>query len=143
MYTKLLAQAAEYPQDDWGLVGSTVITGLIIVFLILLILVFLLYGMGRIMKAAEGTSKSPQPVQPKPVPAAPEKNGSVQIAGDSEEIEEDDEEIIAVITAAIAAYSAESGTSYKITKIARREKGRGNWNASGVYDNTRPFPQGR
>lgn len=138
MNIKLLATTATFPQDDWGLVGSAVLSGIIIVFLILLILVMLLYAMGAIMGGIGNKKPKAAENQPKPAPAAAPKIAEVVDEDD------DDEEIIAVISAAIAAYAAADGTEYRITKISKREKGsRSGWNNAGVYDNTRPFTQGR
>ena len=131
---------------DWGLIGSTVVTGLVIVFLILAVLVLFLWLFGKIFKAindagdkkaklkqvtaeqAAGTRTSavPKPLSP-PEPA------------EDDYIEEDDAEIIAVIAAAIAAYGAAEGKQYRIASIKRPRSARSGWSSAGIADNMRGF----
>ena len=57
-------------------------------------------------------------------------------------VEEDDndDEIMAVISAAIAAYAEEEGTSYTIRDVKKRDKrARSAWSLAGIGENTRPF----
>ncbi len=132
---------------DWGLVGSTVVTGLVVVFLILAVLVGFLWLFGKIFKAINerDTSKKDKkkaeikPAVPAKPAAAPVTNTSVESSDDDEYIDEDDEEIIAVIAAAIAAYSAQDGKQYRITRIQRPKSARSGWSAAGVADNMRGF----
>ena len=42
---------------NWGLIGSTVVTGIVIVFLILAILIFFLWAMGKIFMSIENSKK--------------------------------------------------------------------------------------
>ena len=119
--------------DNISGMWATVITGIVVVFLILAILILLLYIIGFFCNL--GTKKKtdkPAEVKQEPAPApAP-----------AEIIEEDenDDEIIAVISAAIAAYGADDGKNYVIKKIKRSEKQpRSSWGNAGVNENTRPF----
>ena len=121
--------AAENINAMW----ATVITGILVVFLILAVLIGLLYvisffsNLGNKKKKEKKTAAPPAPV---PVPAP------VEVV----EEDEDDAEIIAVISAAIAAYTAGDGKSYAIKKIKRAEKQpRSSWGNAGVNENTRPF----
>ena len=58
----------------------------------------------------------------------------------AEEDEDNDDEIMAVISAAIAAYAEEEGTSYTIRDVKRRDKrARSAWSLAGIGENTRPF----
>ena len=119
--------------DNINAMWATVITGIIVVFLILAVLIGLLYvisffsNLGNKKKKEKKTAAPPATV---PVPAP------IEVV----EEDEDDAEIIAVISAAIAAYTAGDGKSYAIKKIKRAEKQpRSSWGNAGVNENTRPF----
>lgn len=130
---------------DWGLVCSTVVTGLVVVFLILAILVLFLTLFGVIFKAIN--NKSNQKAQLKQV--TPQQAANTRVPGtrtplvpddeDDEYIEEDDDEIIAVIAAAIAAYGAAEGKQYRIASIKRPRSARSGWSSAGIADNMRGF----
>ena len=125
-----------YAQEDWGYVFAVVITGLVVVFLILMLLVGVLWLFGKLM-GGTGKKKKPAAEEAKPdaVQVAPAVADVVE-----EEDEADDEELIAVISAAIAAYSAADGKQYRITSVKKREKAlRSGWGVAGISENTRPF----
>jgi len=138
------------PQEDWGFVFSTVVTGLVVVFLVLLLLICLLVLTGRIsvrtvksnrprsIKPVQVTPKAAQTVNtadaPKPF-GVPVQSGAPLSAGD-------DLEVIAVIAAAIGAYSAANGKKARIVDIQKRETGnnpRSLWGMAGVAESMRPF----
>lgn len=131
---------------DWGLIGSTVVTGLVIVFLILAILVLFLWLFGKIFKAINdaGDKKaklkqvSPQQAANTRTPASPSLSPAIA-QEDDDYIEEDDDEIIAVIAAAIAAYGAAEGKQYRIASIKRPRSARSGWSSAGIADNMRGF----
>ena len=124
--------------DSWGSVGSITLTGILVVFFILAILIFLFWALGKTFQTidknraakAEAAKKAAAPA-PAAVPATVE-----------EIVEEDDndDEIMAVISAAIAAYAEEEGTSYTIRDVKKRDKrARSAWSLAGIGENTRPF----
>ena len=118
--------------DNISAMWATVITGIIVVFLILAVLIGLLYVISFFSNLGSQKKKETKPAAPAPVPAP----APVEVV----EEDEDDAEIIAVISAAIAAYTAGDGKSYAIKKIKRAEKQpRSNWGNAGVNENTRPF----
>ena len=131
------------PAENIDLMWSTLITGLVVVFLILVILVAILWGMGKLLnlkiqkkpkaaKAAPAPAPAPAPTAPAPAP--------VQTAETEEDFDEDDSEIIAVIAAAIAAYGEAEGKEYRIASVRKRDvPRRSNWSAAGISENTRPF----
>ena len=52
----------------------------------------------------------------------------------------DDEELIAVISAAVAAYGEAEGKQYRVIGVRKKEKAlRSGWSSAGIADNTRPF----
>ncbi|MBR1831000.1 MAG: OadG family protein [Ruminiclostridium sp.] len=147
MVTNLSAVLAAQ-ELDWGLIGSTVVTGLVVVFLILAILVLFLWLFGKVFKgignlqqkkaqkaaeeaAAKKAAETKKPSAPAPVQAS--------AVSETEYEEEDDDEIIAVIAAAIAAYGEAEGKQYRIASIKRPRTARSGWSAAGIADNMRGF----
>lgn len=128
-------------KDYWGSVGILALTGILVVFLILAILIFFFWLMGTIFKAidkskaekkatAEATAKTDVPA---PVVEAAETAES--------SAEEDEEELIAVISAAIAAYEGEG--NFTIRSVKRRgdknPQARSAWSMAGLGGNMRRF----
>ena len=129
------------PAENVDKMWSTLITGLIVVFLILVILVAFLWAMGKLLnlnikKKPKAAKSAPAPVSvPAPSTAAP---APVETA--EEYYDEDDSEIIAVIAAAIAAYGESEGKQYRIASVRKRDRSqRSSWSAAGISENTRPF----
>ncbi len=130
-----IAQQQLADPDYWGSVGIITVTGLLIVFIILAILIFFFWLMGTVFKSVSKKQEQPAPAPaPKPEPAIEE------ISAEAED-EEDADEIIAVISAAVAAISAEEGVAYSIKDVRRRgdNKNRNIWRLTGIGENTRPF----
>ena len=134
--------------DYWGSVGIITLTGILVVFFILAILIFLFWALGKTFQTidknraakAEAAKKAAAPA-PAAAPAAAEGHGRPS-RGAEEIVEEDDndDEIMAVISAAIAAYAEEEGTSYTIRDVKKRDKrARSAWSLAGIGENTRPF----
>ena len=122
--------------DYWGSVGIITLTGILVVFVILAVLIFFFWLMGTIFKTinkskAAKAEKAKAEITIAPAPAPVEA---------VEEEDDDDDEIIAVISAAIAAYSEQDGKQYAIKSIKRRDnKARSAWSLAGIGENTRPF----
>lgn len=127
------------PAENIDKMWATLITGLIVVFLILVILVAFLWAMGKLLnlnikKKPKATAAAPVSV---PAPSAPAPAPAVTA---EEYIDEDDIEIIAVIAAAIAAYGEHEGKQYRIASVRKRDRSqRSSWSAAGINENTRPF----
>ena len=143
---------AESAAIDWGLVGSTVVTGLVVVFLILTILIFFLILFGKIFKAINESkdkrereklaAKTPKSVSAPTLSAALTSPSPEPDSADTDEEEyeeEDDAEIIAVIAAAIAAYGEAEGKQYRIASVKRQKNRRSGWSSAGIADNMRGF----
>lgn len=118
-------------------VGSVVLSGLAIVFLGLILLIFFVWLLDKVFKAVNGERKKkeapaakeapkPAPVQQsKPVPAVEDGIG---------------DEVVAVIAAAVAAMGAESGRNFRLNSIKRSSGSRrGAWGNAGAAENTRVF----
>lgn len=128
--------AAEAPSLDWSLIWSTVLVGMVVVFAILGILIGIFYLMGAIFKGID-KSKKKKAEQAKPAPAPVQVSEPVE----AEVYEEDDDdEVIAVISAAIAAYGEADGKQYRIASITKRDsRQRSSWSVAGIAENTRGF----
>ena len=121
---------------DWTTAWGTVLTGLVVVFVALGLLILLLMLMGKLLG---GTGKKPAPAKaaaPKAAPAPAKKPAPVVTAAD-----DIDGEIAAAITAALAVILAEegSGKSYVVKSVKRVRSGKGAWGQAGLAENVRPF----
>lgn len=125
---------------DWITAWGTVLTGLVVVFVALGLLILLLTIMGKVLG---GTGKKPAPAKaaaPKAAsaaaPAPAKKPAPVVTAAD-----DIDGEIAAAITAALAVILAEegSGKSYVVKSVKRVRSGKGAWGQAGLAENVRPF----
>lgn len=119
---------------EWSYVGAVVISGLVIVFVALILLIFMVWLMGKVFEAIKGNK------QTKTESAANVANAvsaPVSAAGTGA----DDDEVIAVISAAVAMMAQESGTALQIKSItpARKKPARNAWAAAAAAESTRSF----
>ena len=129
-----IAQQQLADPDYWSSVGIITVTGLLVVFAILAILIFLFWLMGVIFSKRDAKEKAK--AQAADAADAEKKNPFVT----ETKAFTDDAEIIAVISAAIAAYSEADGKHYEIRSIKRRDnRTRSAWSLAGIIENTRPF----
>ena len=120
-------------------IASVVITGISVVFIGLVILIFVVWLYGKIFQAlnnreeAKKAANKPaeEPFVSKPAPPIP-----APVVEDGIE-----EEIVAVISAALAAYGAQTGKKLAVRSIksAGTPSGRNAWSAAGLSEATRPF----
>ncbi|MCM1165604.1 MAG: OadG family protein [Lachnospiraceae bacterium] len=126
--------------DYWSTVGILTLTGILVVFLILAILIFFFWLMGTVFKAidksraakkAAAAEAEKAKLAVEPTPAAPVVEEDV----------DDEEEIVAVISAAVAAYAEAEGTAYTVKSISRHKDARvrSAWSMAGISDNMRQF----
>lgn len=123
-----------------GTVASVVITGIVVVFigLVLLILLVSIYGKifdvinGRAARKAEEAKKAAEAAKavakPEPIKAA------APVVEDGIE-----EETVAVIMAAISAMSSAEGKKLVLKSVKTAKPQRPAWSTAGIIDNTRPF----
>ncbi len=136
MYDIILpSMFSDNPEMTTSYVASVVITGLTVVFLALLILIFFFKILGFIF----GREKKPKTVakteEVKPVAVAEPAVSVAPVIDDGVE-----EEIVAVIMAAIAAMSEQSGKKLRLASIKPSSRAsRPAWAQAGLIDNTRPF----
>lgn len=121
--------------------GIVIVTGLVVVFTVLVVLIFLIWAFGKIV-----TSITNRPKKEKSQPQVQDKaevkavSPSVKQATVSPKAEDGlSDEIVAVIAAAVASLSESTGVSYGIKSIRRANSGRPSWATVGVLENTRPF----
>lgn len=131
---------------DVVLAMTVLITGLVVVFCVLILLTFIIKGYSTLIYNAQNKKKgnkgsgskkmeqkkeAPKPQVTKAVtqsPSAPVK-AETGIPG----------EIIAAISAAIAVMNDGTGTSYTIKSVKRAAGSRPVWGTAGLMENTRPF----
>lgn len=122
----------------WTKVWAVVITGLVVVFLALVLLIIFVSLFGKVFSGMENKNKKKATdtpavnvTKPAPVPAPAAVSA------------EDDNEVIAVISAAVAMMAAKDGKNYAVKSIKRtvnkRRQSGSAWAAAGQRENTRPF----
>lgn len=117
---------------DTGFVTSVVVIGLVIVFIVLLVLVIFLEIFGKTFSSSSKVKKEKTPKK--------EKNQNAQVINIQPVIEEGiDDEVIAVIAAAIATISNETGKKLSIRSIRKSNNIVNLWARAGALENTRPF----
>ncbi|MBR6924645.1 MAG: OadG family protein [Oscillospiraceae bacterium] len=126
----------------WTKVWAVVITGLVVVFLALVLLIVFVQIFGKIFSGIANEEKkgSKPDVIPVPQVTVPE---NVTRSVPEPEISGDDDEVIAVISAAVAMMAARDGKKYAVRSINRTENRRRSagsvWGAAGQRENTLPF----
>ena len=116
------------------LTASVIVVGLVVVFLVLILLAVLINVLGRIFRRVTNKEKpAKQEDKPAPVSYAP----AVVVTPPSTKQDVDDE-VLAVIAAAVAAYSQQTGVQYTVRKVSR-SKGRSLWGFAALRHNTNPF----
>ncbi|MBP1559675.1 MAG: OadG family protein [Oscillospiraceae bacterium] len=117
-------------------VFAVVITGLVVVFLGLVLLIAFISIIGKIFTAVDAKKKNTAAAAPAPkavqAPAAVPAPVSAS----------DDDEVIAVISAAVAMMGAADGKAYRVKSIkaaAPSAASRSAWAMAGLRDTTSPF----
>lgn len=138
------ASGAAAMTDRGELMVNTTITGLVVVFAVLIVLTLLFAGYGKIVDKINGVSvkKKKAPKAVKPAAPAPKPQASVLAAKAAPAASADGsipEEIVAVIAAAVAAMS-DGDTTYRISGIRRAPRqGASAWRQAALAENTRRF----
>ena len=117
---------------DWGFSLAVVITGLVVVFAVLVILVLLCSIMGSVFKSMNSKKDSK--------PEAPKTEKKAEISRTAAPMVEAGipGEVVAAISAAVACMMG-SNQAFAVRKISRAKGGRPAWNAAGIAENTHPF----
>ena len=123
-------------QMEGSYVLAVVLTGLIVVFLCLVVLIAFVWLMGRIFESIN-SSKGKKKDDGKKTEAAPVK--AVQPAAPSMDIEEGiSDEIVAVIAAAVASMSGNFAIK-SVRKTSPKTSRRSAWGTQGIAESTRVF----
>lgn len=125
-----------FMQMEWNYVGTVVVSGLVIVFLSLLLLILFVLIFGGIFKQL-GSRKKASPNNAVRSEALPAAERADQPAADID----DSDEIAAVIAAAVAAIGSAEGRQLVVRSVRRTSSrsGKGSWAAAAVAENTRSF----
>lgn len=140
--SQTVAQQQLSDPDYWGTVGIIALTGILVVFLILAILIFFFWLLGTIFKTVDKSKKKKaaakaEAAKKEQITQAPVQDSAPKEAED--EVSADDE-IAAVIAAAIAAYAEDEGTAYTIKSIKKhKSRVRSAWSIAGLNENMRGF----
>lgn len=123
-----------------GTVASVVITGIVVVFIGLVLLILLVSIYGKIFdvinnRAARKAEEAKKAAEAEKAAAKPEP---VKVAAP---VVEDgiEEETVAVIMAAISAMSSAEGKKLVLQSVKTAKPQRPAWSTAGIIDNTRPF----
>lgn len=132
-------------QMEMSYVVAVVITGLVVVFLGLILLIAFISIIGAIFKKLnqKGTvpAKTAAPAAAKPFPKTVVEPAASTVAVVSAS-GTDDDEIIAVISAAVAMMSAAEGKNYKVRSVravSSKASGGNAWASAGLRESTNPF----
>lgn len=122
--------------EGYNYVWAVVITGLVVVFLGLVILIAFVWLMGKFFSMGSDKKKITAE-QPKPI--VPVKTVPVKAAVNTNTA--DDDEVIAVIAAAVAAMGQADGKVYKVKSVraVKNRASRSAWAMAGLQQNTAPF----
>ena len=128
---------------DFELAGSVILTGLAVVFLALIGLIFIVWIVGKIVSGTVGSQEGGAKPDSSSKPAAPAAPASRPAPTPPQLVVEDGigEEVVAVISAAVAAMMGAQGQpgGYVLTSVKRQRSSRPVWGTAGVMQNTLPF----
>lgn len=123
-------------------VMSVVVTGMVVVFLALIILIVVVSLFGKIFTKLDNAKKNKNNSAAEVKPQTPAANASVvQAVSAAEETDGVSGSIVAAITAAIACVLASEGEAkpFVVKSIKRVKDSRNVWNMAGIMENTKPF----
>lgn len=133
---KTIAQQQIADHDYWSSVGIITLTGLLVVFVILALLIFFFILLGAIFKSIDNSKKKKAEASEEAKAAEPVQAAAEDV---SAEAVNSDDELIAVISAAVAAYTDGEGFTIKSVRKHEGKRVRSAWSAAGITENTRPF----
>ncbi len=133
---KTIAQQQIADPDYWSSVGIITLTGLLVVFVILAVLILFFMLLGAIFKSIDNSKKKKAEASEEAKAAEPVQAAAEDV---SAEAVNSDDELIAVISAAVAAYTDGEGFTIKSVRKHEGKRVRSAWSAAGITENTRPF----
>ncbi len=132
-----IAAAAPTTTEEPG-IAVVVITGLVLVFAILVLLMLIIKLQGVIFSSMDKNKKEPAaPAAPAAKPAPVKAAAPVAKAAPAPKVEAGiPAEVVAAIAAAVACMD---GGRYTLRSVVRKREGRSAWNMAGVIASTDPF----
>ena len=131
------------PMNERDIISLTIlITGLVVVFSVLLLLIGLIKLYGTVVSKALESAENKKKLQLAAVTTENTSENKPEIeetAGDVSQLDENglNDEIVAVIAAAVVAAYGEGNV--RVKSIRRVPQSRPVWSTAGIFDNTRPF----
>lgn len=124
-------------QMEMSYVIAVVITGLVVVFLGLVLLIAFISGIGAVFKKIDKKKTEAKATADSKPAEAPKASVPASVPAASSE----DDEVIAVISAAVAMMSAADGISYRVKSVKAVQNGssRSAWAMAGLRETTNPF----
>lgn len=125
-----------------GDIATVTLTGLVVVFAVLILLTFIIWIYGKTIKKVQSGSDSQKKStsnETENVTKNVFNSSSTKMPSAVNSQQDNMDEIIAVIAAAVASLGAADGKTYSIRKIRRVGIGRPIWGTAGIMENTRPF----
>lgn len=124
---------------DVGTIFSVVITGLVVVFIGLILLILFVSIYGKIFETvqnrkAEKSKKKLENANPVPMVKSEQQPARQPVVEEGV-----NDEVVAVIAAAVAAMSAGTGKKMVLRSVSSAKPSRPLWAQAGIADNTRPF----
>lgn len=127
---------------DWAQAWGTVVSGLLVVFGVLCMLVLLCFILGRIFQAIGNRKKEKAEAEKQaaaaPKPSAPVVNAAPAPAPAPAVERGIPGEVVAAISAAVACMMGPN-QHFAVRSVKRAKGARPVWSAAGIADNTRPF----
>lgn len=120
---------------DMPLAFTVLLTGIVTVFIVLIILTIVIKGYGNITNYIyKKEGKKPESLK---YESAYDQN--MTFTENKPQKKQNQDEIIAAISAAVAYIYADTQTEYKIKSIKKSSDVRTSWRMQGLFENTNPF----
>ena len=116
---------------------TVVLTGLLVVFSVLILLTFLIWLYGKIIYSIQSQNKgSADSTSTEKKTDNVATKAPMQAAAAPQGISN---EVLTVIAAAVASMGSAAGVQYTVRSVRREGTARPVWRSAGVYENSRPF----
>ncbi len=119
--------------------GMVTISGFLIVFMMLILLVGLIWAFGAIMVGSSKNKANKTPAPKKETPKKVKPTKKPEPVKQMTVSNNDEDEIVAAISAAVAMMYEGTGVKPVIRSIRPAFSARSAWKAAGIANNTRPF----
>jgi sodium pump decarboxylase gamma subunit len=136
---RILEWDGDVTMDKVTLALTILVTGLVVVFCLLLLLTFVIKGYSTVVYRVQQKKSSP-PVKATPAPVPVAKAAAPVASAGAQKVEAGiPGEVIAAIAAAVSVLGEQNGSVYAIKSVKRALAARPVWASAGLMENTRPF----